>query len=571
MRNREIADLFREIASILEIRGENPFRIRAYQRAAQNIEDLAEDIAGVSERGELEEIPGIGKDLAQKIGEILQTGTLQKLKELKRETPGELVEMIRIPGLGPKTVKLLYDRLKISSIDELEKKAREGELAGLPGIKKKTEENILQGIALLRQGMERTPLGMILPLSREIMEYVREGAKVDRIEVAGSLRRYRETVKDIDILVSSKKPGRIMEAFVSIPVAEEVLAKGKTKSSIRTRDGIQVDIRVVEKDAFGAALCYFTGSKAHNIRIRDLAVRKGLKINEYGVFRGEKLLGGKKEEEIFRAVGLPYIPPELREDRGEIEAAMEGRLPCLVERTDLKGDLHVHSTYSDGTATLEEIAARAREEKLEWIGVTDHSQSLKIAQGLSVQKLKEKIKSVRKFNEKSEHVRLLCGTEVDIRNDGSLDYPDSLLKELDLVIAAIHSGFKQDEKIITGRITRAMENPNVHIIAHPTGRLLGERGAYAVNMEKLLEQAGRTGTALEINAYPNRMDLNDIYVKAAREKGILLAIGSDAHILDQLAYLNLGISISRRGWLEKGDLLNTLGYEELLKKLKEKT
>ena len=570
MRNQEVAKVFREIASILEITGENPFRIRAYERAALNIENLTADIATIAEKKELEEIPGVGKDLASKIEEILTTGTCSQLEELKKEVPPGLVKMLAVPGLGPKTAKLFYDKLRITSVDELEQMARNHKLYGLPGVKEKTEENILRGIELLRQGRERSPLGAILPLVHEMKERLRKLPEVKQISEAGSVRRKKETIRDIDILVISSDPQKVMEVFTTMPVAGDILAKGPTKSSIRTREGIQADLRVVEPDSFGAALCYFTGSKAHNIRIREMGVKLGLKINEYGVFRGEKRIAGKSEEEVYQAVGLPYISPELREERGEIEAALAGKLPRLVERKDIRGDFHVHSSYSDGSSAFEEIAEKAKSIGLVWIGVCDHSQSLKIAGGVSIEKLKEKLKEIRAFNEKGHSVKLLCGTEVDIGNDGKLDYPDKILSELDLIVAAIHTGFKQDEKTITKRIVTAMQHPLVNIIAHPTGRLFGEREPYAVNMEEVLDEAKNTGTCLEINAYPKRLDLNDIYVKAAKERGVKLGIGTDTHILDQMEYLDLGLAVARRGWLEKGDLLNTLSYEKLMKVLKGK-
>jgi len=570
MRNQEVATIFRDIASILEIRGENPFRIRAYEKAALNIESLTGDIAAIAERKELEKIPGVGKDLAGKIEEILNTGTCSHLEELKKEIPAGLIEMLAVPGLGPKTAKLFYDKLKIASVDELEEMARSHKLHGLPGIKEKTEENILKGIELLRQGRERSLLGTILPLVNEIKERLKKLPEVKQISEAGSVRRKKETIRDIDILVISSDSQKVMEVFTTMPVAGDILAKGPTKSSIRTRQGIQVDLRVVEPESFGAALCYFTGSKAHNIRIREMGVKLGLKINEYGVFRGEKKIGGKTEKEVYQAVGLPYIPPELREDRGEIEAALAGNLPRLVELKDIRGDFHVHSSYSDGSSAFEEIAEKAKSIGLEWVGVCDHSQSLKIAGGVSIEKLKEKIREIRAFNEKGHSVKLLCGTEGDIGNDGKLDYPDDILAELDLVVAAIHTGFKQDEKTITRRIVSAMQHPLVNMIAHPTGRLFGEREPYAVNMEKVMEEAKNTGTAIEINAYPKRLDLNDIYVKAAKERGIKLGIGTDTHILDQMEYIDLGLAVARRGWLEKDDLLNTLTYEKLMKVLKGK-
>ena len=569
MKNQEVASFFRKMVDMLEIKGENPFRIRAYQRAAQNIENLAEDIALISERKDLDKLPGIGKDLAQKIVEILETGTLKKYEEIKKEIPEGLMEIITIPGLGPRTAKTLYDNLNVESVDELEQLAREHKLQGLPGIKAKTEENILKGIALYRQGRARATLNTMLILSRELTGELEKLKEVERMNVAGSVRRKKETIKDLDILIVSPVPEKVMDFFTRLPQVGEILAKGRTKSSIRTKEGIQVDLRVVDPDCFGAALCYFTGSKAHNIRIRELAVKKGFKINEYGIFQGSARVGGKSEEEVYEALGLSFIPPELREDRGEVEAAFKGTLPELVTLKDIRGDLHVHSKYSDGSATLEQIAQKAELMGLEWVAICDHSQSLKVAGGVSVARMQEKIKKIKEFNQRSNKVRLLCGTEVDINNDGSLDYPDELLDKLDIVIAAVHTGFKQDEKTITHRIIRALHHPKVHIIAHPTGRLIGEREAYPVNMEAIMEEAVKTGTVLEINAYPQRLDLNDILCRATKEKGGSLGIGTDAHILDQMEYLELGLAVARRGWLEKKNLLNSLSYKEIIKTLKQ--
>jgi DNA polymerase (family 10) len=569
MKNQEVAGFFKRMADMLEIKGENPFRIRAYQRAAQNIENLTEDIALVAERKGLSELPGIGKDLAKKITEILETGSLNKYEELKQAIPEGVMELITIPGLGPRTAKTVYDELNVASVDELEQAAREHRLQELPGIKAKTEENILKGIALYRQKLARFPLNTMLTLSREITTELEKLQEVERISVAGSVRRRKETIKDLDILIVSPNPEMVMEFFTRLPLVEQIQAKGRTKSSIRTKAGMQVDLRVVAPDAFGAALCYFTGSKDHNIRIRELAIKKGLKINEYGVFSGEERIGGAEEEEVFAALGLPVIPPELREDRGEFDAAFEGALPNLAELQALRGDLHVHSRYSDGVMTFDEIALKAEAMGLEWIAACDHSQSLKIAGGVSIGAMEEKIEAVKAFNRKSKKVKLLCGSEVDIKNDGSLDYPDEVLDRLDIVIAAIHTGFKQDEETITNRIIRALHHPSVHVLAHPTGRLIGERDGYAVNLDRVVEEAAKTGTALEINAYPQRLDLNDLYCRAAKEKGVMLGIGTDAHIVDQMDYLELGLSVARRGWLEKSNLLNCLTYEALKKRLKQ--
>ncbi|MBN2468805.1 MAG: DNA polymerase/3'-5' exonuclease PolX [Deltaproteobacteria bacterium] len=570
MKNKEVAVVFQRMADLLEVKGENPFRIRAYRRAAQHIENLAEDIAVVHRRRELDQMPGIGKDLAGKISEIVNTGTLRKFEELKKEIPAGLLEVITIHGLGPRTAKALYEELGVDSIDALERLAKAHQLQGVPGIKSKTENNILKGIELYRQKQKRMPLNSMLSFAREIMADLRTVKGIRRMSVAGSLRRRKETIRDIDIVAVSSDPERVMDFFTGLSMVETIQAKGRTKSSIRTAAGIQVDLRVVDSQCFGAALCYFTGSKAHNIRVRELAARKGIKVNEYGVFRNDSLIGGKEEEEVYKIIGLSFIPPELREDSGEIEAALEGKLPLLLERKDIRGDLHVHSNYSDGTATLEEISQKAETMGHEWVAVCDHSQSLKVAGGVSRERMEEKIAAVKEFNRKSRTAKLLCGAEVDVNRDGTLDYPDELLARLDIVIAAVHSLFKQDEKTMTARIVKAMRHPRVHCVAHPTGRLIGEREGYAVNLSVLMDEAAQTGTALEINAYPQRLDLNDVYCRMAGGRDLRLGIGTDAHRLDHMDYLEFGISVARRGWLGKKSILNTLSYDALKAVLKKK-
>ncbi len=569
MKNKEVAEIFRRVAALLEIKGDNPYRIRAYQRAAQNIEALTVDVEELAAKGKLERIPGIGKDLAQKIKEILETGTLQKYEELKREIPPELLKFLEIPGFGPKKAKIVYEKLGIKTIEELERACLEHRLSRLPGFGPKTEENILKGIKLLKQKRGRLPLGLVLPWAEEIVDLLKKKSPVDRIDIAGSIRRRRETVKDIDILVTSKKPHQVMEIFVTLPMVEEVLLQGETKTSVRLKQGIQVDLRVVDPVCYGAALAYFTGSKAHNIRIRELGVQRGLKINEYGIFRGQERIGGREEEEVFEAVGLPWIPPELREDRGEIEAAQAGKLPRLVNYDEILGDAHVHSKFSDGSASIEEIAAYARRLGLKWVGICDHSQGLKVAGGVPIEKIMEKKRAIETFNRHSKDIKLLCGTEVDILSDGSLDYPDEVLKEFDLVIASIHSGFKQEEENLTKRLIAAIKNPFVHCIGHPTGRLLGEREPYPVDIESVIKAAAELKTALEINAYYKRLDLNDIHSRAAKEAGVKLLIGTDAHLVDQMNFLHLGVAVARRGWCEKKDILNTLDYKKFKKYLKE--
>jgi DNA polymerase (family 10) len=569
MKNQQIAKIFNEIAELLELKGENVFRIRAYRRAAQNIDGLSKDVAALSEE-ELEAIPGIGKDLANKVHEYLETGKIAKHEELKKEIPEGVLQLLQIPGLGPKKAKMLFDMLKVKSIEELEAAIRKGKLSGLPGIQKKTEENILQGIELLKRGTERRPLGRVLPLAEDIVRRVRDAAPVDKIEIAGSIRRMKETIKDIDILTTSKNPEAVMDVFVKLPHVTRVLMHGPTKSSVITEEGIQVDLRVVEEDSFGAALQYFTGSKQHNIKLREMAVKAGLKINEYGVFKepGDKKVGGKKEEDVYKALKLPYIPPELREDTGEIEAAQKGKLPDLVTLDDIKGDLHVHTKWSDGSHDLDTVVQAAKKKGYQYIAITDHTKGLGVAHGLDEKRLAEEIMLIDEANKKLSGFKILRGTEIDIRADGRLDLSDDALTRLDIVVASIHSGFKQPQEQITKRLLSAIRNPCVSVIAHPTGRLIGERDAYAVDMEAVLKEAAKYGVAMEVNAYPLRLDLNDLHIKMAKEYDVPLVISTDTHVTSQYDFMAYGVSVARRGWVEKKDVLNTLSYEQLIKKLK---
>ena len=569
MKNPEISKIFNEIADLLELKGENPFRIRAYRRAALNIEGLTKNIEEISHEDILN-IPGIGQDLAGKIEEYIKTGMIQAYEELKNEIPGGLSTLLSVPGLGPKTSKLLYEKLKITNIDELEKSASEHKLAGLPGIKEKTEENILKGIDMLKRGRERQPLGKVLPVANDILGYLKKNAHMEKIDLAGSIRRWKDTIKDIDILAVSDNPKEVMSVFVHFPNVKEILMHGPTKSSIITQQNLQVDLRVVERESYGAAFAYFTGSKAHNIRLRELAIKKGLKLNEYGIFREKdnKRVGGEKEKDVYSILGLPYIPPELREDQGEIEAALAGTLPSLISVEDIKGDLHVHSRWSDGSHSFEELVEAAREHGYAYFALTDHSKGLAVARGLTIERLMDQKKEIDALNRNLKGFRILQSTEVDIRSDGTLDFPDDVLDKLDIVVASIHSGFKQSAQQLTGRMVAAMKNPYVSIIGHPSGRLIGEREAYELDMEKVLKTAKETGTAFEINAYPLRLDLNDTFARRAKDMGIPIVISTDAHTIDQLDYMSYGVSIARRAWLEKEDVVNTLELVKLLKKLK---
>jgi len=588
MKNKEVEKLLLEIGQLLELKGENPFRIRSYQKAAQNIASLTEPIESFAEQDKLQTIPGVGEGIAEKIKEYLRSGKLKYYEDLKEDFPDGLLEILAVPGIGPKTAKTIYDELKIESLAQLEKAAEEHRLSTLHRLGEKTEENILRGIQLLRKGGERILLSTALLLAKPIISELKKCPRIKDLDLAGSIRRKKETIRDIDILCTVEKSDIVMNKFVGLPQVREILAQGETKSSVILEEGIQVDLRVIKPESYGAALMYFTGSKDHNIAIREFARKKGYKINEYGLFKLSKgraavsrrrtgavavttqreiRVAGKTEKEVYEKLGLQYIPPEIREASDEIEVALRNRIPRLVEEKDIRGDLHIHSRYSDGIGKLSEIAERGKEMGLEWVGICDHSQTLKVAGGLDVDGVYKKIEETRKFNRNSRNVKLLCGMEVDILSDGSLDYEDDVLSQLDLVIAAIHTGFKQSEEQLTERIISAMENKYVHMIAHPQGRLLGKREPYAVNMEKVLKTAQKTHTFLEINAYPERLDLYDIYCRKAKEMGVLMGIGTDAHTLNQMENLYLGVAVGRRGWLEKKNLLNSLSYSELIEAL----
>lgn len=569
MKNTEIAGIFNNIADLLEIKGENPFRIRAYRKAAFSITGLGKDISSAAE---LLDIPGVGHDLAAKIEEYLKTGKVDAYEQLKLEAPETLIDMLAIPGLGPKTVSMLYREHNIRDINSLEKLAREHRLSGLPGIKDKTEASIIKGIEMVRRFAARHPLGKMLPLANEIREHIYASAPVEKLVIAGSLRRWKETIRDIDIIATSKNPDAVMKVFTRMPNVGQIITKGPTKSSVVLKDGIQVDIRVVEEESFGSALAYFTGSKEHNIRLRELASKAGLKINEYGIFRekDDVKLGGKSEEDIYEVLGLQYVPPELREDTGEVEAASAGRLPQLIEAGDIKGDLHVHSNWSDGVQDIEDLAKTSMEKGYRYIAVTDHSKGLGVARGLTEERIIRQKKIIDAINKKTGRLRLLSGAEVNIKSDGGLDFDDELLKHLDVVVASIHTGFKQSSEQITKRLVTAMKNPFVSIIGHPSGRLIGEREAYEVDMEEVLKTAAETGTAIEINAYPLRLDLTEPNVRRARSMNVQLVISTDSHNSGQFDNMLYGVAVARRGWLEKRDVLNTLECSQLLKKLRKK-
>ncbi len=569
MTNQEIAKTFWRLADLMEIKGDNPFKINSFRKAARVLENITEDIESICQEGRLQKVPGIGKGIAERISQLVNTGQCQDYEELKKTIPSGLLEVLSIPEVGPKTVQLVWKKLNITTLNQLEEAVKKHKLRDLFRMGEKTEKNILRGIEFLSRRKGRLLLGDAYPLAEQVVNALKGHPQVQKISPAGSLRRYKETIGDIDILVTSSHPQEVMDTFVALPQVKEVLARGPTKSSVLTNLNIQMDLRVVEKESFGAALQYFTGSKEHNIKLREMARGKGLKISEYGVFKGEKKkVAGGEEEEVYAALNLPWIPPELRENLGEIEAAKGGRLPQLVELSELKGDLHIHSNFSDGACSLLELVEKAKKKGYQYIAVTDHSQSLKIASGLSEERLLKQIEEIKKINKRLFNFKILSGAEVDIKADGSLDYPDEVLRRLDLVAAAVHLGFKQTKEAMTERIIKAMRNENVDVIAHPTGRLINQRDEYKLDLERLFEVAKETKTALEINAYPERLDLRDIHCKRAKEYGVKLTISTDAHQESQLDFIKYGVATARRGWLEKEDILNTKDVEELLRWLK---
>jgi DNA polymerase (family 10) len=563
-----VADIFYQIADLLEMQGVE-FRPRAYRKAAQNIEVLDRDIQEIYEIKELQSIPGVGKAIEKKIIEILETGKLKYLEELEDEIPAGLSRFTRIPGIGPRTALLLYKELKITDIDALKQACSAHKLKNIKGLGEKTEENILRGIKMLESARGRILLGNAYENGKQLLDYIKLSKDVLDANIAGSLRRMRETIGDVDILASANNPQPIMDHFVNYPETSNILVKGDTKTSIILTNGIQVDLRVVKPESYGAALQYFTGSKEHNIKLRKLAIKKGLKINEYGVFKRDanERIAGRTEEEVYNTLNLPYIEPELREDRGEIEFAQKDKLPKIIEYDEVHGDFHIHSKWSDGFNSIEELILSAKSRGYDFIAITDHSRSLKIAHGLSIERLLKQIKQINKLNEELDDFRIFTGTECDILPDGSLDYPDKILKELDLVIGAVHSRFKMEKKEMTKRITKAIENEYLKILAHPTGRIIGKREPYELDLEKIIQTAKDNDTLLEINAFPDRLDLKDTNAKLAKEIGAKIAIGTDAHNVTHLRYIHFGVATARRGWLNSKDVLNAYPLDKIEKML----
>jgi len=563
MKNQEIAKIFYEIADYLEME-RVPFKPYAYQKAAITLETLEENVEEIYKKGgvkALEEIPGVGKSIALKIEEYLKTGKIKYYEEFKKRTPINLEELMMVEGMGPKKVKVLYEKLGVRNLKDLERAAKDHKIALLFGFGEKTEKNILEGIEFLKRSKGRFLLGEILPVVKELSEKFKKLKEVERIEPVGSIRRRKETIGDVDFLVISKNPKKVMDFFVSLPGIIKIWGKGGTKASVRMAEGFDMDIRVVPKRSYGAALQYFTGSKEHNITLRKIAIDKGLKLSEYGLFRGPRMIAGENEEGIYEKLGMAWPPPEIREDGGEIEAALRHQLPKIIDYKDIKGDLHCHSKWDGGLNSIEEMVRMAQDLNYQYLGIADHTKFLKIEHGLDEKKLVLQRKEIDRLNSKFQ---ILQGCEANILNDGSIDIKNEALKKLDYVIAGIHSNFKMPKEKMTERIINAMKNPNVDIISHPTGRILKRRDEYQIDFDKILRAAKEFGVILEINSFPERLDLNDQNIRRAKEAGVKMIINTDAHHKDQMRFIEFGIAQARRGWAEKDDIINAWPLEKLL-------
>jgi DNA polymerase (family 10) len=573
MKNSEVAKIFQDIADLLELKGENVFKIRAYQKAARAIEYYPRELEAMIDEGkDLQSIPGVGEAIAKKAVELITTGKLGYYENLRADFPQGITNLLDIPGIGPKTANKLSGELGISSVDELERAINEGQVAQLFRLGEKTADNILHRIQALRRKDQRIPIGEALPIVEEIMAALRSISGVRNLTPAGSLRRFRETVGDIDLMGTADNPKEVIDGFVALPLVKQVLAQGSTKASVIVSGGLQVDLRMVEHDSFGSLLQYFTGNKQHNIALREKWRKQGLKLSEYGitVVATGKLEKFATEEEFYHRLGMQYIPPELREAQGEIEKAERGAIPKLVELSDIKGDLHTHTEWSDGHDSIKEVALAAQDMGYQYIAITEHSAGRGIAHGLDVERLGEQATEIKALNERLSGIRVLTGTEVDIRADGSLDLPHEILAELDIVTAAVHSAMNQSEEKMTRRVIKAIENPDVDVIAHPTCRLIGEREPVAIDLEAVFRAAAKYNKIMEINAMPDRLDLKDTHAFRARELGVKLAIGTDAHSIAHLGLMRFGVGVARRAWCEPQHILNTLPLEELLAVLNRK-
>ena len=578
MKNQEIAKVLYDIARYLEM-DEVPFKPYAYEKVAMVLDSMEEDIEKIYKSGGKEallKVPGVGTGIAKAIEEYLKTGTIKIYEKYKKKLPIDLDALVKVEGMGPKKAKVLYQKLKIKNLKDLEKAAKNHKIAPLFGFGEKTEKNVLEGIAFLKRSKGRFLLGEIMPRVKEILAELKQLKETKEINVAGSVRRMKETIGDVDILVLSKNPTKIMNSFCSLPGIEKIWAKGSTKASVRMKEGFDIDIRVVPEKSYGSALQYFTGSKEHNIATRLIAINKGLKLNEYGVFRATRgvprMIAGRTEGDVYKAIGLPLIPPEMRENEGEIEAALKKELPEIIGYDDIKGDLHCHSNWDGGADSILEMALAAQEMGYEYIGIADHTKFLRIEHGLNEKQLLQQRKEIEKLNCKLKiencKFHILQGCEANILADGSIDIKDEILAQLDYVIAGVHSVMKQDRNKMTERIIKAMRNPNIDIISHPTGRLIQRRDEYQIDFEKILKVAKETGTILEINSSPVRLDLKDTNIRKAKEAGVKMIINTDSHNKDQLRFMEFGIAQARRGWAEKEDIINTQPLEKLLKYFK---
>ncbi len=568
MKNQEVADILYKIADILEINGELIFKVAAYRRAGQSIESLSKDIGEIYKNRGLEglrEISGIGKDISLKAEEIIKTGKLNYLDEIKKKTPIDVESLINIDGLGPKRISILYKKLRIKNKKDLEKAAKENKIRNIPGFGAKAEENILKSIKFSKISKQRFVLGYVWPDILKLENKLKESKDIEKVEICGSARRRKETIGDLDILVISRKPENVMNYFTGLDVVKRIIAKGSTKSTVILDNNMQVDLRVLPRESFGAAMQYFIGNKEHNIELRKIAISKGYKLSEYGLFKKKKIIAADDERKIYTALGLNYIEPEMRENTGEIGLSKRHRLPKLVELKDIKGDTHMHTNQTDGVNTMKEMIEKAVSLGREYIVISDHTKSLGIANGLNERQLLKQIEFIEKINKKYPGIKILSGCEANIMGNGNPDINNSVLKRLDVVTASIHSGLKQDEEKITKRIAAAMENENVDIIGHPTGRIIQKRDAYAVNMNKMFEKAKETGTCLEIDSFPTRLDLKDVYIKEAVNRKIKLVISSDAHHTSHQEFMQFGVWQARRGWAEAKDIINTFPLEKFLK------
>ncbi len=571
MKNQEIAKILREIGNYLKTE-EVKFKPYAYKKAAITLETLEKDVSQIYKEGGLEalkKIPGVGESIAKKIEEYIKEGKIRYYQKIKKELPVATEELTKVEGMGPKKARKLFEKLGVRNLEDLEKAAKEGKIRNLEGFGKKTEKNILQGIKFLEKSKGRFLLGDILPTAREIKEKLKRRKEVKRVNLAGSLRRMKETIGDVDILVVSKTPQKTMDFFVSLPGVMKVWGKGKTKSSVRTKQGFDMDLRVIPQKSYGAALQYFTGSKEHNIHTRRIAIDKGLKLSEYGVFRGKKQIAGKKEKEVYEAIGLSLIPPEMRLNKGEIEAAQRGELPQVIGYDAIRGDLHCHSKWDGGNNSISEMVKIAQKMGYEYLGISDHTKFLKIEHGLDEKELTQQRKEIDKLNKKfesqSKKFKILQGAETNILKDGRVDINDKALRKLDYAIAGIHSHFKMKEKEMTERIIRTMKNPNINIISHPTGRILKRRDEYKINFNRILRAAKEYNVILEINSFPERLDLNEKNIRKVRNAKVKMVINTDSHHKDQLRFIEFGIGQARRGWATPEDIINTRSLKQLLK------